>query len=1446
MPFVVDDLGTWLIGKLADAGSKKLFDFVLGTEQERALHRACQAALACTAGELRPGDAAAADEVATVIGEVFKTPALAPPDRRETLLEELQDGIAAQLAVLDDRDITTEPGWSSADALGIPAGVVAETLAGHLLQEIVSRGVRGGPLEPMANRLNHDRTYLQALCLEGKVEHQNKMLVSMLAILEQASAVPALPAVPAQVDSTTRAPARSAYLEQVKWIAPVDLRDRESELAELAAFSIEPDRGPYVWWQAPRFAGKSALMSWFVLHPPAGVRAVSFFITGRFPGEDDRTAFTYAVTEQLAGLLGQPMPLHLREITRGYHLRQMLSQASEACRQQGEHLVLVVDGIDEDRGIGPEPDAHSIVAMLPAQPPAGLRIVVAGRPHPPLPDDVPDNHPLRQRGTVRSLDTSPWAEVAGTDMRFELKRLLHGDQTARELLGILTAAGGGLSARDLAELTGDSEYFIRARLDSAEGRALDKRPSRWQPAASPDVYIFGHEELLETSAAAFGQPRLSRFREGLHVWADRYRQQGWPPGTPEYLLRGYLRLLRTGGDAARLLACATDRARQDRLRDLTGGDAAGLMEIRRARELMLLGRGPDLAAMARLAISQDRLAQRNQAVPPALPAAWVILGERRRAEALARGIADPGGRARALSALAATAAKSDSERATALAVEAEATACLASTGVLQDFALRAVTDDLLQAGLWEQAEQAANSIRDSRRRSEALSAVAARLAAVDKQRALAVATGAEEAALAVHDLDRTPTLLGVAEMLVSAELLEPAERVARSIGGYPERARALSAVAAGLATTDRPRAMALIDKIDRIAWLCGPEEGIVVSAALSVALAKVSPTNAAAQGDENEQEEADEQETEEDAGGPAISPGLTRAFAEAASMLADVDREHALALADNAVQTAQTIPDRSDRSLALYGVAEHLIVAKFWASAEQAAAGIENEADRSRALRHLAEALAAAGQIDHGQEVARGIRDTSQALQAQRALAEGLIAAGDLEEAEAVAQSIPASYSQASALSKLAAAFADVDRDRALRLAAQAEQSCRAAPTRFNQSQVLSSVAEALAATDPARALAVAAQAERIARSHEYPPPYGLARAVTAVAAALSAVDRERAMDLAAEAVHTASAIPADVDQLVTLQAVTEALTEARLWEPAAQAARSIRDRDRRADALTAVAIELAKFDPDRALAAVEEAAQVARANPYTLARDWTLRRIAQRLADGKFYEPAAQVARSIDDTDERADALFAVAAALAKTDRHTAYVLTTEAELAAEKSRRWRDPTGTRTAQATALAKGDRSAVLAMAAASEHAARGLSDVQEKSEKLAAVTKLLIAAGSWERAEEVARNIPDIEHRDRSLSAVAEGLAAAELWEPAERLARDITHLETRDRVLCTLMDGLIAACRTNSAQRPSESGQDPRDSLELRDGQARRLVADLLGSRYWLQHHVLKARRFR
>jgi hypothetical protein len=66
-----DALGGWLVGLLADAGRKKLTNWVLGSEQERALY---SAAVRLTAAELHPDGDERAEQLAPVVGEVFKEP----------------------------------------------------------------------------------------------------------------------------------------------------------------------------------------------------------------------------------------------------------------------------------------------------------------------------------------------------------------------------------------------------------------------------------------------------------------------------------------------------------------------------------------------------------------------------------------------------------------------------------------------------------------------------------------------------------------------------------------------------------------------------------------------------------------------------------------------------------------------------------------------------------------------------------------------------------------------------------------------------------------------------------------------------------------------------------------------------------------------------------------------------------------------------------------------------------------------------------------------------------------------------------------------------------------------------------------------------------------------------------------------------------------------------
>jgi len=210
--FVVDDLLGWLIGLVADAGRKKLVTLMLGTDQERALRPAVEAAVAATAVQLAPSKEQA-DQLATAIGEVFHgTPKVALAGQG-TLLEALQAGIAARVAVLDHPD-ATGTGKSSAQLLGLPPGVLAQTLAGHLVHEITVRGALGGSLAPLADQLNHDMTHLQGQRLEGMLAQ----VISVVAELAQAGGGSQVP----------RKPVRLAP-------RPVFLAGREELLAALEA-----------------------------------------------------------------------------------------------------------------------------------------------------------------------------------------------------------------------------------------------------------------------------------------------------------------------------------------------------------------------------------------------------------------------------------------------------------------------------------------------------------------------------------------------------------------------------------------------------------------------------------------------------------------------------------------------------------------------------------------------------------------------------------------------------------------------------------------------------------------------------------------------------------------------------------------------------------------------------------------------------------------------------------------------------------------------------------------------------------------------------------------------------------------------------------------------------------------------------------------------------------
>jgi hypothetical protein len=121
---------------------------------------------------------------------------------------------------------------------------------------------------------------------------------------------------------------------------------RADELADLAAFCHGPQR--WRWIQADAFAGKTAVLATFVLHPPANVDVAACFHR-RATGQATADYILDILCRQLAGHTAKPnyQPACLRQ--RIDDFLDLLARAAHAADQRGHRLLLVVDGLDEDQ-----------------------------------------------------------------------------------------------------------------------------------------------------------------------------------------------------------------------------------------------------------------------------------------------------------------------------------------------------------------------------------------------------------------------------------------------------------------------------------------------------------------------------------------------------------------------------------------------------------------------------------------------------------------------------------------------------------------------------------------------------------------------------------------------------------------------------------------------------------------------------------------------------------------------------------------------------------------------------------------------------------------------------------------------------------------------------------------------------------------------------------------
>lgn len=555
--------------------------------------------------------------------------------------------------------------------------------------------------------------------------------------------------------------------------APPELEDRESELRRLVAFCSGSEQ--YLRLQGPPWAGKTSLAAWFALHPPRGVVPVWFFITKRNARQSDSDAFTDALIDQLAAITGHESTGHHSPTVRAGMRSLLLDKAAERVAQRGGILLLVVDGLDEDQSLTLGGSGPSIASLLPERPPPNVRVLVTSRPSPDLPADLKGGHPLRDC-RVLELTATEAARHIEYEAKLDLQQALSGDQLQIDLVGFLTAARGTLTAEDLRALTGARNHELTRRLGSAFGRILRERGTGADSGGDVTLYVaghgylFAHETLLSAAQDELGQD-VDMYWERLHAWADRYRRQGWPEHTPLYLLQPYGRLVTLLHDVRRAVDLATDVRRRDRLREVTGSDAACLAEIVAAQQVLRRTTPDDLGALACLAAAGDLVARRNESLHPDIPAGYARLGRVRHAIGLAHSVFDPMDRVWALRGVANVLAQAGDRRAVALAEKA----------------LR-LTLDTVNEHLW--------LLHGGSGIDAALATLVVAL----------VATGNEsEAMRRLDELRRPDTVDGVATFAqaarvaqnpeCAADLLSRAEKLARRIPVLSDRVRALAAVA---------------------------------------------------------------------------------------------------------------------------------------------------------------------------------------------------------------------------------------------------------------------------------------------------------------------------------------------------------------------------------------------------------------------------------------------------------------------------------------------------------------------------------------------------------------------------------------------------------------------------------------------------------------------------
>lgn len=638
---------------------------------------------------------------------------------------------------------------------------------------------------------------------------------------------------------TWTVPARrpTGEAERVRQIArrTSSLEGRKTELARLTEFS--QSSSTYQWWIGAPWAGKTALAAFFASHPPSGIDVVAFFIS-RSEGAQTRQ-FQQAVCDQLASILDEPCPQWADQGA----LIALWNRAVEQAESTGRHLLLLVDGLDENDELPP------IAALLPSDVGPYAHVLVLSRHEPPIPDQVVPEHPLRdqERCPRIMLSSSPHARLLRQRAVADLSSQLRIDIQARHMFGLLAAAGP-LSADEAATVL-DIHRIGKADIDrithSAAGRALR--------ISQPNVrkrYAFAHDVLRAVTIDELGTSAINNYRSLVHEWADSLADSQWPIETPDYLLEIYPTVLSTSREIRRLTALPTPE-RLKLWRNRQGHDAGAVRELEMALDALVDDDSPDVGIACALALRLQALRDLVSNLPPEIAEGWAALGhwdrayhiayslrsdldrqsswaklaivaiqanEFERATDVAEQIKDPSSRAKVLARLAsAVAYDGQIERAQSLLDRAEEAAADITDRDIRDRVLTVIASASADANDDERVNRLSRDIQLTFSSSEVQASYAASLA---KRGDLL-----EAYYIAAEIADVVPSAAAVANTAVIAHQIGDykfadrafgdAVELARSVSDWAESQDALSAIAAALARSGRVEEMrAILETVD--------------------------------------------------------------------------------------------------------------------------------------------------------------------------------------------------------------------------------------------------------------------------------------------------------------------------------------------------------------------------------------------------------------------------------------------------------------------------------------------------------------------------------------------------------------------------------------------------------------------------------------------------------